>query len=355
MKGSTWAVVMAGGRGARFWPLSRRARPKQCLSLDGGPSLLQQTVARLQPWIPADRVLVVTGPDMAALVADQLPDLPAANLLVEPTARNTAPAIGWAAAEVARRAGDDAVCVVVPSDHAIRRPKVLLEALQAAEAAAQRSGALVTLGLRPDRPATGFGYLERGPLRFADAGLAVHDVARFVEKPPLEQAKAFVDGGRHAWNAGMFVFQAGALRAALATHLPRTAAALDAIAQTPESLQEQWALTDALSIDYGVMERHDDILMVETDPGWSDLGAWDQAGAWLPEAPGGRGLARRIVSIDSAGCTVHALDKAVALVGLRDVVVVDTPDALLVADAHRAQDVRAVLDTLASLGDDDLL
>ncbi len=346
---------MAGGRGARFWPLSRRARPKQCLSFDGGPSLLQQTVARLSPWIPLERVLVVTGPDMAELVHAQLPSLPTGNLLVEPSARNTAPAIGWAAVEVTRRAGEDGVCVVLPSDHAIRRPAVLREALQAAEAAARSSGALVTLGLRPDRPATGFGYLERGPVRFTEAGCAIHEVARFVEKPPLERATAFVAGGRHAWNAGMFVFQARALQAALATHLPRTAAALDAVAQKPEALAEQWPLTDAVSIDYGVMERHDDILMVETDPGWSDLGAWDQAADWLPEAPGGRGRARRIVSIDSTDCTVHALDKAVALVGLRDVIVVDTHDALLVADARRAQDVRAVLDTLASLGDDDLL
>jgi mannose-1-phosphate guanylyltransferase len=346
---------MAGGHGARFWPLSRRARPKQCLSLDGGPTLLQQTVERLEPWIPKEHVLVVTGPDMVGLVRSQLPSVPHANVLVEPSARNTAPAIGWATAEVARRAGGEAICVVLPSDHAVREPEVLRRALQIAATAAAHTGAVVTLGLQPDRPATGFGYLERGiPVDIA-AEAPVHRVARFVEKPPQDVAESFLAGGKHAWNAGMFVFRADAMLAALAQHLPRTAAALDAIIEHPESLAAQWGETDAVSIDHGVMERHHDTLMVETDPGWSDLGAWDQAAAWLPTAPGGRGLARRIVSIDSNGCTVHALDKAVALVGLQDVVVVDTADALLVVHAERAQDVRAVLDTLVSLGDDDLL
>lgn len=355
MSAAPWAIVMAGGRGARFWPLSRRARPKQCLSLDGGPTLLQQTVARLAPWIPPERVVVVTGPTMASLVREQLEDVPADNILVEPSARNTAPAVGWAAVEVRRRAGPDTPCVVLPADHGIRHPQELREALQCAVSAAVSTGALVTLGITPHRPATGFGYLECGPLAHTLDQRAVHRVSRFVEKPDLDTARSYLASGRFAWNAGVFVFTARAMLAAVQEHLPRTGAALARIARDPSALASSWRETDATSLDYGVMERHSNILVVRTDPGWSDLGAWDQVDPWLPEQPGGRGLARRVVSVDSEGCTVHALDKAVALVGLRDVIVVDTPDALLVVERRRAQEVRAVLAQLEALGDEDLL
>ena len=355
MSVAPWAVVLAGGGGARLWPLSRRSHPKQCLTLGGEASLLRRTVDRLAPLVPTERVLVVTGPDMVDAVRADLPDLPAGAILVEPQGRNTAPCVAWAAIEVARRASPEAPLLVLPADHAVARPAALREALGAAAQAAADTGALVTLGVPPDRPATGFGYLELGEPAGRFGGLEARRVARFVEKPDLARAQAFVDGGRHLWNAGMFAFTARALSAAVAAHLPRTAAALAPVRADPGALQGAWPETDAISLDFGVMERAANILTVPCDVGWSDLGAWDQVGPSYPAVPGGRGLARRVVAIDAAGCLVHAPGKAVALVGVQDLVVVDTQDALLVLDRRRAQDVRAILRQLAQDGDDDLL
>ena len=355
MSPEPWAVVLAGGGGSRLWPLSRRSRPKQCLTLGGTTSLLRQTVERLEPLVPRERVLVVTGPDMAAAVRADLPDLAADAILVEPQGRNTAPCVAWAAIEVARRAGPDAPLLVLPSDHAVARPASLRAALAAAAQAASATGALVTLGVPPDRPATGFGYLELGATAGHFGGLEARRVARFVEKPDRARAQAFLDGGAHLWNAGMFAFTAKALSAAVAAHLPRTAAALSRVRDDLAALTAAWPETDAISLDFGVMERAANILTVPCDVGWSDLGAWDQVGDSYPPSPGGRGLARRVVAVDATGCLVHAPHKTVALVGVQDLVVVDTEDALLVLDRRRAQDVRAVLRQLARDGDDDLL
>lgn len=340
-----WALVMAGGRGARFWPLSRRARPKQCLSLDGGPTLIQQAVARLAPLVPPERVLVVTGPDMVGEIRAQLPAVPSENLLVEPRARNTAPCIGWGAVEVGRRAGEDAMLAVLPSDHVIADPAGLRAALAAAATAAACHGTVATLGIQPDRPETGFGYLELGA--GAPPGPA-RRVLRFTEKPDRATAAAWLAAGTHLWNAGMFVFPVDVMRAAFRTHLPESGAALDRLASDPGQLGVVWPALAATSIDYAIMERLPGLLTVPCDIGWSDVGTWGSAAALLPAAPGGRGRARHIVAIDTQGCIVHAPQKVVALLGVEDLVVVDTPDALLVMSRPRGQDVRQLIADLES-------
>lgn len=340
-----WALVMAGGRGARFWPLSRRAMPKQCLSLDGGPTLLQQAVARLSPLVPPARVLVVTGPDMADAVRAQLPDVPGDNLLIEPRARNTAPCIGWGAVEVGRRAGDGAVLAVLPSDHVVTDPAGLRRALSDAATAAVEGGTVATLGIEPDRPETGFGYLELGSA--VGAG-PQRRVERFTEKPDARTAAAWLAAGTHLWNAGMFVFPVGVMRAAFAELLPRSAAALDRLAADPSCLGAIWGELEATSIDYAIMERLEGLLTIPCDVGWSDVGTWHSAAPLLPAAPGGRARARHVVAVDATGCVVHAPQKVVALLGVDDLVVVDTPDALLVMSRHRGQDVRQLIADLES-------
>jgi len=340
-----WALVMAGGRGARFWPLSRRALPKQCLSLDGGPTLIQRAVERLSPLVPPERVLVVTGPDMADAVRSQLPDVPPENLLIEPRARNTSPCIGWGAVEVARRAGEAAVLAVVPSDHVVADPAALRDALAAAAVAAEKGSTVATLGIRPDRPETGYGYLEVGePVADGPA----RRVQQFTEKPDEATATAWLAAGQHLWNAGMFVFPVGVMRAAFAEHLPRSAAALERLYAGTAQLDEIWGELEAISIDYAIMERMDGLLTIPCDVGWSDVGTWHSAAPLLPPAPGGRGLARHITAVDASGCVVHAPRKVVALLGVDDLVVVDTPDALLVMCRHRGQDVRQVIADLES-------
>ncbi|MDP2311395.1 MAG: sugar phosphate nucleotidyltransferase [Pseudomonadota bacterium] len=339
-----YAVVLAGGRGTRFWPLSRRTVPKQCLSLDGGPTLLQRTVART--GLPPERILVVTGPDMVEPVRAQIPGI---EVLVEPSARNTAPAIAWATWEVARRGG--AGCVVLPSDHVILdEPAFRASIAQAAEVA--RGGALVTLGVRPTRPETGYGWIEPddGPDGVATESQSLdRPVRRFVEKPPLETAERLLAGGRHLWNAGMFVWTTGALLDAVHAHLPGTAAMLDRLGEGA-AIADVWGLSDATSIDYGVMERAAHLRVVPVDFGWSDVGSWPALLEVLPHGEGGVSVADAIVARRADGNIVHAAGKLVALLGVDDLIVVDTPDALLVARRSDAQEVRLLLEEVERRG-----
>ncbi|MDP2314131.1 MAG: sugar phosphate nucleotidyltransferase [Pseudomonadota bacterium] len=325
-----FAVVLAGGRGTRFWPLSRRALPKQCLSLDGGPTLLQRTVART--GLPPERVLIVTGPDMVAAVREQLPGI---ELLVEPSPRNTAAAIAWAAFEVERRGG--AGSYVLPSDHVVQDEPAFRTALATAAAVAE-TGALVTLGVRPTRPETGFGWIEVGEGTGPD-----RPVRRFVEKPGRAVAEALLAGGQHLWNAGMFVWSSEALLAAVDTHLSGTAAMVAGL-RSGSTIADVWALAEATSIDYGVLERAEGIRVVPVDFGWSDVGSWPALLEVLPAGEGGVSVAEAVIAIRAEGNVVHAPGKVVALLGVDGLVVVDTPDALLVAPVADAQDVRLLLE-----------
>jgi mannose-1-phosphate guanylyltransferase len=300
--------------------------------------------------VPPERILVITGPDMVAAISDQLPDLPAENILVEPQGRNTAPCVGWGAVEVARRSGPDAVMMVLPADHVIAQPEVLRASLKGAADAATQTGALVTLGITPTHPETGYGYLELGKPAGEWSGQTLRVVSAFREKPDLATAKAYLEGGQHLWNAGMFVFTAGAILEAFRAHLPRSADALDRVAADPGALTTLWRELEATSIDFGIMERAENILTVPTDPGWSDVGSWSAAGALLPAVDGGRGLAAMHINIDASDNITYAPGKVVALIGVSGLAVVDSEDAILVMDATRAQDVREVVRVLEDAG-----
>ncbi len=327
------AVILAGGRGTRFWPLSRRARPKQVLDLTGEGTLLARTLARLDGVVTGPR-LVVTGPDMLDAVR---PEAVGAELIVEPSARNTLPAIALGVWEAQQRGAD--VVVALPSDHHVVNVTAFVAALSEAVAVSQ-TGCLVTLGVRPTRPETGFGWIEPA----ADGG-----VARFVEKPPQAVADALFAGGRHLWNAGIFVFRVDAFRAALRQHCPGAAAALDRL-DGGASLHDVWPSCEATSLDYGVMERHAEVRVVPLDCGWSDVGSWPALDEVLPASAWGAGLCKEMVEIDARRNLVHAEGKLVALVGVDDLIVVDTPDVILVARRSDAQRVREVLAALDARG-----
>ncbi|HLT29659.1 MAG TPA: mannose-1-phosphate guanylyltransferase [Myxococcaceae bacterium] len=340
-------IIMAGGSGTRFWPLSRKSRPKQFLPLASDAPLIVDTAERLEGLVPGEAIRVVCGPVHAKATFRLLSDVPRRNIIVEPVARNTAPAIALAALHVARE-DPKGVMVVLPSDHHVANPKAFRIAIRQAARVA-RTGALVTLGIQPTRPETGYGYIRVGaPL---EKRPEANRVEAFVEKPDLATAKRYLKSGRYLWNGGIFVFRADAILAALRLHMPELAPGLDAIAEVLGTRKEAATLArvfrrfPSISIDYGVMEKADNLAVVGGDFGWSDVGSF----AALPEvrsadAQGNVVSGRGAVVLDSEGCVVHAEKRPIAVVGMKDTVVVDTGDTLLVVPKDRAQEVRKAVD-----------
>lgn len=353
------AVVMAGGAGTRFWPLSRRTRPKQLLPLMGGHSLLATTVERLLPLVPAERIWVVTVAEVAAAVRRELPGLPPENVLVEPVGRDTAACVGWMSWRAARLHPDTRM-LVVPSDHVIPDGDAFRCALAvAARVAGERSG-LVTLGIRPTRPETAFGYLEFGETVGKLEGLAVHRVVRFVEKPDAERAAAYVAAGRFRWNAGIFAWTAAAMTAAVREHLPVLAEGLDRIERESAGGDEAAALVrhyptlPKISVDYGIMEKAANVFGVAVDFPWSDVGSWTGLEEVLPAEPAGVTIGD-VVAVESQRCVLVSDGPLVAAVGVTDVVVVATRDAVLVVPRSQAQRVKELVAQLENRGRHEVL
>lgn len=361
------AVILAGGSGTRFWPASRRDRPKQLLPLAGrqGEPLIAATVRRLDPLVPPAHVWIATGGRIADATAAALPLVPRQQILVEPVARNTAAPIGWAAATIARR-DPDAIVAVLPADHFIGDEPAFRAVLERALHAASE-GWLATIGIVPTRPETGYGYIEVGD-RLEQAGDGVKSVIRFVEKPDRARAAEFLAGGKHLWNAGMFFFRAGVMKDAIAKHLPALAAGLEeldaAAARGDEAatLARVFPTLPSISIDHGVMEKASRLAVVPGSFGWNDIGSWEVTWELAAHDAEGNAAPPGTVTVDAQNNLVKDLSspgagprKTFALVGVRDLVVVHTDDAVLVIPRERAQDVRAVVDALQARGDSGLV
>jgi mannose-1-phosphate guanylyltransferase len=353
-----WALVPAGGAGTRLWPLSRAGHPKFLLDLTGsGRSLLQATIDRLQP-LTGDRVIVVTGTAHADAVRAQLPDLPAERVLAEPSPRDSMAAIGLAAA-VVEREDPDAVIGSFAADHVIPDPAAFQRVIREAADVA-RDGHLVTIGIAPTHPATGFGYIRAGE-RLDGAVTALHAV-EFVEKPDAGRAAEYVASGDYRWNAGMFVVRASVLLDLLGRWQPELAAGVRAIAADPSRLDEVWPGLTRIAIDHAVAEPAADaghVVVVPAPFAWDDVGDFASLAALLPDTGTGTDLrvlggADDLTVIDTTGVVVATGGRRVAVIGLDDIVVVDTPDALLVTTRARAQDVKAVVDALKAEGRTDL-
>jgi mannose-1-phosphate guanylyltransferase len=343
-----YAVIMAGGSGTRFWPASRRRRPKQFLAMGGGPTLLQATAQRLRGLIPPRRVLVVTPPEFAALVRRQLPGLPRENVLIEPAPRGTAACLALAAARIAAR--DDAASMAAfPADHLIGDVPRFRRCVARAFAVAEREDCLVTFGIRPASAETGYGYIEVGEALRSDAP-RVHWAARFVEKPGRAAAERYLTSGRHLWNSGMFVWRIPVLRAELARHAPALARVMDAFRASHgggAAARRAYRRLPAVSIDVALMERADRIAVVTTACAWSDIGSWDAMPAvWGRDAEGNTCRGETLL-IDCRNSVVYGGSRLVAVLGARDLIVVDTPGAVLVCPRERAQEVRRVVAALA--------
>lgn len=353
----TYAVILAGGAGTRFWPASRQLIPKQFLPLGPDPEepLLRATVRRLLPICPPERILIATGAHLASATRAMLPELPPENILAEPVARNTAPCIGWATRVIARR-DPGATVMIFPADHAVVDEDIFRDAISEAVSLAHQD-TIATIGLQPTRPETGYGYIEVGdPL-----GHQSFRVKRFVEKPDPERARQFLAEGRHLWNGGMFFYRVQRLNDDLRAALPALAEGLDRIDKAALQGREDEALADifpmlpSISIDHGVIEKAPRLAVVRGDFGWNDVGSWESAWELAPKDDASNASARGTVLIQARNNLVRDLrtdgrHRVIALLGVDDLVVVETDDALLILPRERAQDVRLVVDELKRRG-----
>lgn len=352
-----YALIMAGGTGTRLWPRSRTAKPKQFLPLLGPRTMLQETVDRILPLVSADHILIATGRDYLALAAEQLPDVPRANLIGEPSGKGSAPCIGLGALAMLRD-DPDATMVVLSSDHAIQKADVFRDALQAADQLAQR-GYLVTLGIHPTEPHTGYGYIQRRTNLGQFNGFTAYEVERFVEKPNRATAESYLQTGAYSWNAGIFIWRADAIMAAFHEYLPGLYDQLNVIAAAggpgdPAAFGHAWDQIQNITIDYGIMERAHRVAVIPVDIGWSDVGDWDTLAALAGN--GDNVVQARHLGLDTSSTLVYSnSDRLIATVGLDNFLVIDTGDALMIAPRDRAQDVKKIVDALKQQGRTDLL
>src|SRR5215468_1102026 len=351
----THAVVLAGGRGTRFWPRSRTRTPKQLLNIVGKETMLEQTVARLRPLIPAERVWTVTNAVQAGAVRKQVPAAARKRVLIEPKGLNTAVAIGLAAIHARHTARGDALLAVLPADHYIAQPEEYRKIVAAALDVAREPGRMVVLGIPPTRPETGFGYIERMGEPIISGDFPAHAVRRFTEKPALLVAKEYVANGNYQWNAGMFFWRVSTFLDNLQCYLPKTQAELERLAASigtrayEMKLRAIYPKLENISVDYAILERatlqsgDPQVFVIPAEIGWSDIGSWAAVHELLTKAPGENVFAGVGHVLDASGNFLYSPSKFVAAIGVNDLVVVETDDALLICPRDRAQDVTKIV------------
>lgn len=353
-----YGLILAGGRGTRFWPRSRKRSSKQVLNVVGDRSLIQATVDRIAPVIPPERLWILTNHHLRDTILEQLPAIPKRQVLAEPAQRNTAPAIGLAA-NILHRLDPDAVMGVFPADHVVSKPAAYRAVLKSALKGAG-SGRLMVVGIQPRWPETGYGYIQF-PRGTAAGGRLPVAVQKFHEKPDEPKARRYVSAGHYYWNSGMFFWRTGVFLDELRRHLPRTATVLAALPpfgsrRFAETLAGAFPLCENISIDYAVLEKSRNVAGIPAaDFGWNDVGSWNAVYELLPRDTHGNVVVHDSVCLDSHNNFVDARGKVVALLGVEDLIVVDTPDALLVAARDRAQSVGEILKHLEKAGREELL
>lgn len=345
----TTALIMAGGRGERFWPKSRRSLPKQFLSLtDDGKTMIQLTVERILPLVAPEDIYIATNRDYKALVREQLPEVPEENILCEPVGKNTAPCIGLGAEHIKKKYGD-AMMLVLPSDHLIKYNTIFINTLEDAIDVAAEGKNLVTIGITPDAPETGYGYIR---LKSNERCRRAFKVDRFVEKPDLERAKEYLASEEYLWNSGMFVWKVSTVLENLQKYLPDTFAGLERIgaavgtADEQTVLEKEFSAFKAESIDYGIMEKAKNIYILTGAFGWDDVGSWLAVGRIKKSNEFGNVIDGNVITVDTKNTIVQGGKKLLAVVGVKDLIIVDTEDALLVCDKHSAGSIKKVVENL---------
>ncbi len=352
-----YAIIMAGGSGTRFWPKSRRDRPKQLLTLFGDATMLQQTAARIEPLVPAERILIITGADQAQATRAQLPDLPEQNIVAEPCPRDTAACVGLAAWIVHTR-DPDATMMVMPADHVIEPAGVFLATARAAAAVIEDDPTtLITFGIKPTRPETGYGYIERGELLETRDGIAVNRVAQFREKPDGPTAERFLAAGNFAWNSGIFLWKARTILDELQKHRPQLAERLARVGRTLGTAEEldtitrEYPLMERAPIDKAVMEKAANVRVLEVQYDWNDVGDWRSLASLIPHDSRGNATQGNVLARETSNSIIIGDDGGlIATLGLEDVVIVQSGQATLVARRDQMDKLKGLVESLAEKG-----
>jgi len=355
-------VIPAGGGGTRLWPRSRQATPKQFLDIVSERTMLQETADRVRALVPPERLFIITNARHVAPVREQLPDVPPENIVGEPQGRDSAPAIGLMAAVLETRLGPDAVMAVLPADHVIPHDEHFRDILRLAASVAQ-DGWLVTLGIPPTGPDTGFGYIQSGETIREEQGLAVRRVRQFKEKPKRDVAEQYLREGGYFWNAGMYIVTVGTLRALYRAHLPQMEAGFARIAdalgtpQEEQTLRRVFPTLEKVSIDYGISEKAEKVAVVPADIGWNDVGSWARLAEVLAESghEAENIVVGQHIGVDTQGALIYSPHRLIATIGLSDIIVIDTPDATLICPKSRSEDVKQVVEELKARGQHELL
>ncbi len=341
------AVIMAGGKGERFWPLSRTRTPKQLLEIVGRKTMFEQTVARLKPLVDESRLWVVTNASQATSIRRYLPRAAHSHVIAEPVGRNTAPCVALAAYLIARE-DPEGVMVVLPADHVISPAAKFRSAIRACAGVARDRESLITIGIKPGYPATGYGYIKRGRKVLGKGTQTFYRVERFIEKPDRKRARSFIRGPLYSWNSGIFVWSVPTICRALEAHLPEVASKLQplrtlAVGKRRDFLKKTFPALPSISIDCGVMEKHPDVLVTPAAFDWDDVGSWEALKNHFPK-DGSNNLGKgKFVTHDASGCIVFSRRPLVGLVGVSNLIVVATEDAVLVCPREKAQDVRKLV------------
>ncbi len=350
-----YAVIMAGGAGRRFWPLSRNKKPKQLLKILGDKTLLRQTADRLPPLVNRQCTLVISGKDHYQDVIKELPDIPVENILVEPEGKNTAACMALGAV-MARRMDRDGVIALLPADHYVRDAENFREALAAAEEVARLGEYLVTLGVEPARPETGYGYIEMGDRTCVQKEFEAYRTVRFVEKPDPKRAKKFLSGGKHLWNSGIFILTLETAYKLIKRHIPDLYQGMLRLEKAIEEgdiadvIPEVYRGLQSLSIDYGVAEKASDVLVIPVNFGWSDVGSWSSVYELLSKEKKENLIIGNVLQLDTSNSMLFSSKRLVAAIGLENMLVVDSGDALLICPMERDQDIKKLVDLMEEKG-----
>lgn len=353
-------VIMAGGKGTRFWPLSRKKKPKQFLPIISDKTMIEETIHRLLPAVPYSSIYTIANPEQTQIIKNLLPELPEDNLLIEPQGKNTAPSLILATASLLLQ-NPEAVVAALPADHLIKEPSVFLDKLKAGVAAASTEKKLITFGIPPDYASTGYGYirfLKQNSVQISSERF--FPVQQFIEKPDLATAKNFLAEGNYFWNSGMFLWQASVFTEKLETYAPDMFVYWKKILTALENndktqIESIFVEIPSVSIDYALMEKAKGILMAEGDFGWSDVGAWSSLVDIWPQDRRGNALRGENIVLDSQNCLLYNPQKLTALIGVQDLIVVETEDALLICSQKENQKVKEIVDKLKQEGKNEFL